>query len=101
MVADQAVGQVFNIGSSDEVTILELAERARGATESESEIRFVPYEEAYAPGFEDMRRRIPDTTKIRSLLSWQPTRNLDQILADVVEYQRTESAFEAGLIKGI
>lgn len=91
MEAEEAVGEVFNIGSSDEVTMLELAERARGATESQSEICLVPYEEAYAPGFEDMRRRVPDTTKIRSLLHWQPSRNLDQILADIVEYQRTES----------
>jgi UDP-glucose 4-epimerase len=101
METEEAVGEVFNIGSSEEVTILQLAEHARRATASGSEIRLVPYEDAYAPGFEDMRRRIPDTSKIRSLLRWQPTRNLDQILADVVEYQRTQSAFDEGLIETV
>jgi UDP-glucose 4-epimerase len=101
METEESVGEVFNIGSSEEVTILELAERARTATESESEIRLVPYDEAYAPGFEDMRRRIPDTAKIRSLLRWEPTRNLDQILADVAEYSRTENVLEAELSKAV
>ena len=62
-----AVGEVFNIGSTEEITILELAERVRSACESESEIRLVPYEEAYEAGFEDMRRRIPDIAKIEDL----------------------------------
>ena len=60
--------------------MLELAERVRKACDSESEIRLVPYEEAYEAGFEDMRRRIPDTTKIGDLLGWRPTRTLDEIL---------------------
>jgi UDP-glucose 4-epimerase len=101
METDEAVGEVFNIGSSEEVTIRELAERTRAGAASGSDIRLVPYEEAYAPGFEDMRRRIPDTTKIRELLGWQPTRNLDQILADLIEYQRTESAFALPLIRAV
>jgi UDP-glucose 4-epimerase len=101
METDEAVGEVFNVGSSEEVTILELAERTRAAARSESTIRRVPYEEAYAPGFEDMRRRIPDTTKIRRLLGWQPTRNLDQILADLIEYHRTERVFDPPLVRAL
>jgi UDP-glucose 4-epimerase len=88
MRTDRAVGQVFNIGSTEEVTILELAERVRQACGSDSDIRLVPYEEAYEAGFEDMRRRIPATTKIRDLLGWRPTRTLDEILSDVIESQR-------------
>src|ERR687896_434012 len=82
---DQAVGEVLNIGSTEEITILDLAQRVRAACQSESEIRLVPYEEAYEAGFEDMRRRIPDVTKIGDLLDWHPTRTLDEILADVIE----------------
>ncbi len=67
METGDAVGEVFNVGSSEEVTILELAERTRAAAESAVGYPPVPYEEAYAPGFEDMRRRIPDTTKIREV----------------------------------
>ncbi|MGH3995278.1 MAG: NAD-dependent epimerase/dehydratase family protein, partial [Pseudonocardiaceae bacterium] len=92
METDQAVGEVFNIGSTEEITILDLAERVRKACDSESEIRLVPYEEAYEEGFEDMRRRVPDITKIRELLGWRPTKALDQILADVIESQRAPGA---------
>jgi UDP-glucose 4-epimerase len=88
MEIEQAVGEVFNIGSTEEVMVLELAHRVRRACASEAEVRFVPYEEAYEEGFEDMRRRIPDTTKIGELLGWQPTRTLDEILEDVIESQR-------------
>ncbi len=79
----QAEGDVFNIGSTEEVTILELAERILQATGSSSRIDKIPYEEAYEKGFEDMRRRVPDTTKIESLIGWQPTRTLDQIIQEV------------------
>lgn len=92
MQNDGAVGEVFNVGSTEEVTILELAERVRGACGSESEIRYVPYEEAYEAGFEDMRRRIPDTSKVEDLIGWRPTRTLDEILADVIESQRAPEA---------
>jgi UDP-glucose 4-epimerase len=60
----------------------------REAAQSKSEIVFVPYEKAYEQGFEDMPRRVPDTTKIRNLIGWQPTIGLPQILADVIEYYR-------------
>jgi UDP-glucose 4-epimerase len=92
MHREGAFGEVFNIGSTEEVTILELAERVRRAAGSDSEIVFVPYEEAYEEGFEDMQRRIPSIDKVRDLLGWEPTQGLDEILAGVVESQRVESA---------
>jgi UDP-glucose 4-epimerase len=83
-----AVGDVFNIGSTQEVTIRELAEHVRGLTGSASEIVYVPYEEAYAPGFEDMRRRVPNIAKIAALTGYTPTHSLDDILRKVIDYQR-------------
>ena len=88
MEHDGVYGQVFNIGSQDEVEILALAEKVREATGSSSEIKLVPYDEAYEEGFEDMQRRIPDTTRIRERIGWEPTKSLDEILADVVNEHR-------------
>jgi UDP-glucose 4-epimerase len=85
---EEAHGSVFNIGSQQEVTILELAERVRALADSSSEITFVPYEEAYEEGFEDMPRRVPDTNHIRELLDWYPTHDLDEIITDVIEAAR-------------
>ena len=82
----QAVGQVFNIGSNNEITILELAERVKQLTRSESEIVFVPYDEAYEEGFEDMPRRIPDIAKVKELVGFEPRMNLDGILQSVIDY---------------
>jgi UDP-glucose 4-epimerase len=84
---DAAVGNVFNIGSNEEITILELAQRVKELTHSHSEIVFVPYDEAYEEGFEDMPRRIPDITKVRDLVGFQPRMSLDGILQSVVDYQ--------------
>ena len=81
-----AVGEVFNIGNTEEVTILELAERARGMTGSSSPITFVPYEQAYVAGFEDMPRRVPSLDKIHRLIGYRPTLGLDGILKSVNEY---------------
>ena len=81
-----AVGQVFNIGSNEEVTILELAQRVKELTRSDSEIIFVPYDEAYEEGFEDMPRRVPDITKVRELIGFQPRMALDGILQSVINY---------------
>lgn len=92
MQTETAVGEVFNIGSTEEVSILELAQRIKRACDSDSEIRFVSYEDAYESGFEDMRRRIPDTSKIEALVDWRPTRALDEILGDVIESQRAPEA---------
>mgnify|MGYP006214664323 CR=1 FL=1 len=67
---------------------LELAERIVGRTGSNSRIDKIPYEEAYERGFEDMRRRVPDTTKIRSLIGWEPSHDLNQIIDEVAEHVR-------------
>ncbi len=83
-----AVGEIFNIGSSEEVTIEELALRIISLTNSSSPVHFVPYEEAYESGFEDMRRRVPDTSKIKALLGFAPASHLDDILRDVIGYFR-------------
>ena len=88
MACEAAYGEVFNVGSTDEVSIRELAERVIAATAFRSDITFVPYEDAYEAGFEDMARRIPDIERIHKLLDWAPTRTLDQILHDVIESQR-------------
>jgi UDP-glucose 4-epimerase len=88
-------GQVFNIGSDEEVSILELAARIKDATHSDSEIVLIPYTEAYGSGFEDMPRRIPDFTKLANALGWQPTATLDQILDDVIEYELAVSSTRA------
>jgi len=84
----QAVGQVYNIGSTEEVTILDLAQRVKLLTESRSELRLIPYDQAYAKGFEDMRRRVPGIDKIYQLMGWRPTKSLDQILQLTVEHER-------------
>jgi UDP-glucose 4-epimerase len=84
---EQAVGQVFNIGSNHEISILKLAERVKELTKSTSEIVFVPYDEAYEEGFEDMPRRIPDISKINGLVGFKPEMGLDGILESVIDYQ--------------
>lgn len=84
----RSVGEVFNIGSEEEVSILELARRIRTRAGSSSDITLVPYELAYGEGFEDMRRRVPDTTRIRTLTGWVPTRDLDTILDEVITEAR-------------
>jgi UDP-glucose 4-epimerase len=81
-----AVGQVFNIGSDEEVSILQLAERVKQLTQSESEIVLVPYDEAYEEGFEDMPRRVPDISKVGTLVGFQPQMKLDGILQSVINY---------------
>lgn len=79
-----AEGRVFNVGSPEEISIMDLAERIKALIGSTSEIQVVPYEVAYEAGFEDMQRRRPDISRIRETTGWQPTRGLDQILADVI-----------------
>ena len=84
-----ADGEIFNVGSTEEVSILELAHRVIDAVGSSSEVRLVPYDEAFPEGFEDMRRRIPDIRKIGSVVGWRPRRTLDELIADVVADART------------
>jgi nucleoside-diphosphate-sugar epimerase len=83
-----AVGEVYNIGSTQEITMLDLARRIKDLTGSGSDIRFVAYNEAYEEGFEDMMRRVPDITKIQELVGYAPRVALDEILAGIIEYQR-------------
>lgn len=89
---EQAVGQVFNIGSTQEVSILELAERVKVLAGSRSEIQFIPYADAYAPGFEDMRRRVPRLKKIADLIGYAPRYSLDETLNRVIAYEREKLA---------
>lgn len=84
----QAVGQVFNIGSTQEVTIAQLAERVRKLAGSNSPIHYIPYDQAYEVGFEDMPRRVADITKIRKLVGFEPQANLDEIINKVVDHFR-------------
>ena len=83
-----AVGQVFNLGSQEEVSIAELARRVVRLTGSASQIRCVPYEEAYEEGYEDMPRRVPDISKLRALIGFAPTMDLDQIIQTVIQSLR-------------
>jgi len=84
----RAVGEVFNIGSTSEVTIRELAERVKRLTGSDSTIQYVPYDQAYEAGFEDMPRRVPDLSKIRALIGYEPKLDLDDIIRSVLRYAR-------------
>jgi nucleoside-diphosphate-sugar epimerase len=86
--ADQAYGQVFNIGSQEEISILDLARLVKTKVESDSEIVFVPYDQAYDPGFEDMARRVPDIGKIRSFLGFEPSTRLVETIDRVADYYR-------------
>jgi len=92
MSTDEHFGEVFNIGSREEISILELAERVKDITRSPSEIVTIPYDEAYEAGFEDMYRRVPDTSKLETAIGWRQTLSLDDILGDVVEAEQAEVA---------
>jgi len=89
---EAAVGQVFNLGSNEEVTINELAERVRKITGSSSEIVRVPYEKAYEEGFEDMPRRVPSLERIAALIGYRPKTSLDEIISRVAEFERERLA---------
>jgi UDP-glucose 4-epimerase len=85
---EKTYGQVFNVGNPVEITIGDLAKKVKELCGSRSEIVNVPYEEAYEQGFEDMRRRVPDITKIGAAIGWKPTISLEQVLKDVIEHFR-------------
>ena len=84
----RAVGEVFNIGNTGEVTIRHLAERVKSLTSSESLIQYIPYDQAYETGFEDMPRRVPDISKVNALIGFRPKLELDDIIKSVIEYTR-------------
>jgi UDP-glucose 4-epimerase len=91
-LGDAAYGEVFNIGSQEEISMRALAERVRTLAGSASEIVLVPYDEAYEAGFEDMARRVPDISKIAGAVGWRPTRSLDEILLDVISFKQSAAA---------
>jgi len=84
----RAIGEVFNIGNTEEVTIADLAERVKRMTDSASLVQFIPYDQAYEAGFEDMPRRVPDISKVRNLVGYEPRLSLDEIVCRVVEHFR-------------
>jgi UDP-glucose 4-epimerase len=84
----EAIGQVFNVGATEEITIVELANKVKSLTSSASEIQYIPYDEAYAPGFEDMQRRVPSIDKIAALIGYKPKYSLEDTLRRVIEYER-------------
>jgi UDP-glucose 4-epimerase len=84
----EAIGEVINVGGSEEVSILELAERVKARAGSTSEIKLLPYSEVYPKDFEDMQRRVPSTDKLRRLIGYAPGMKLDQILNDTIHYYR-------------
>ena len=84
----RAVGQVFNIGNVGEVSMMQLAEKVKAMTRSSSPIQIIPYDQAYEAGFEDMPRRVPDISKIREMIGYEPKLDLDQIIQTVIEHFR-------------
>ncbi|MBA7514657.1 UDP-glucose 4-epimerase [subsurface metagenome] len=89
-----AVGEIFNLGGEQEITISDLAKKVKRLTKSNSEIVYLSYEEVYGEGFEDMRHRIPDTTKIRNLIGYLPRVGLDDTLKKTIEYHRNKKKVE-------
>jgi UDP-glucose 4-epimerase len=87
MHCSDAVGEVVNLGASDEITILDLAEKIIARVNPEAAIRLVPYNEAFRPGFEDMGRRVPDLSKAARLIGYKPERSLDKIIEDILVYE--------------
>lgn len=85
---DKAIGQAFNIGGEEEVTMTQLAERVISVTKSSSSIEYVPYSEAYPRGFEETMRRVPDTTKLRTMTGWKPKYSLEGIIEDIANHIR-------------
>jgi UDP-glucose 4-epimerase len=89
MVEPKAIGQVFNIGNGEEISMRALAEKVKAMADSTSDIVTIPYDQAYEAGFEDMPRRVPDISKIRGLVGYEPKVHLEEILTRVIDYVRT------------
>ncbi len=86
MDSDKAIGEVFNVGDNQQISIMELAKKVIEITGSNSSIEKIAYEKAYPEGFEDMQRRVPDISKIKRVLGWAPKINLDQVIKDIAAY---------------
>jgi UDP-glucose 4-epimerase len=82
---NNSIGEVFNIGGIEEISIRKLGEKIVNLTNSSSELSFIPYEEAYLAGFEDMHRRVPDLNKIKKYINWVPQISLDQVIEDIIQ----------------
>ena len=91
MTCEKAVGEVVNIGNTEEITMRELAHLVKERTRSASEIQFIPYDEAYAPGFEDMMRRVPSVEKLQALTAFRPQIPLNEIIDRVTAYFQSKS----------
>ena len=100
MDATELQGEIYNVGSTERVSVLELADRVLKATNSESKLQFVSYDDVYGRGIEDMLHRIPAIDKVRDAIAWQPTRNLDDILEDVIEHARADALALAEPVAG-
>ncbi len=85
---DEAVGEVINLGNDEEITIEALAIKVKELANSQSEIQYISYDDAYEEGFEDMQRRVPDLTKIKKLIKYNPKHTLDGIIKDVIDYYK-------------
>jgi UDP-glucose 4-epimerase len=84
--SNSTIGEVFNVGGTGEVTIKQLAEQVLSVTGSKSEITYTPYSDAYPAGFEDIPRRVPDISKVKSAIGWAPTKDLNQIISDIAAH---------------
>ncbi len=93
----EAAGEIFNLGGNEKITISDLAKKIKKVSKSNSEIVYLPYEEVYGEGFEDMRHRIPDTTKVRNLIGYVPRVGLDDALKKTIEYHRDKKKAEIHL----
>jgi UDP-glucose 4-epimerase len=82
---DDAIGEVFNVGGSSEISMLDLAKLVKSITNSNSEIRLVSYKEVYPVGFEDMQRRVPDLSKIKKSINWEPKFSIEKIILDITD----------------
>jgi UDP-glucose 4-epimerase len=91
MESDEALGDVFNVGASTEVPIIELAAKVIERTGSRSRVQLIPYESAYGEGFEELGRRKPDTERLEALTGWRTSRSLDETIDDVIAYERSEA----------
>ena len=89
MNSEKAIGQVFNIGNNQQISIMDLAKKVIEITQSNSKIIKIPYLEAYPEGFEDMQRRVPDISKIKNALGWSPEIGLEQIIMDIADFHRS------------
>jgi len=99
--AREAMGKVVNIGSQEEVSMTELAQRVRTLARSSSPIEYVPYEKAYGAGFDDMRRRVPDTSRVAAYIGWKPEHDLDAIIASLLSAARALPSNDAKLLANV